>query len=66
MSTGDRRPRSCGCAGRSEVTAFFDGLELVEPGVVWSPRWRPEPEDPTDFNDNPAVSIGLCGMARKP
>jgi S-adenosyl methyltransferase len=25
----------------AEVTRFFDGLELVEPGVVVVPRWRP-------------------------
>jgi S-adenosyl methyltransferase len=25
----------------AQVTRFFDGLELVEPGVVVVPRWRP-------------------------
>jgi hypothetical protein len=25
-----------------QITRFFDGLELVEPGVVSVPRWRPE------------------------
>jgi O-methyltransferase involved in polyketide biosynthesis len=35
------KPRS-----RAEVTAFFDGLDLVEPGVVRCPEWRPDqPED---------------------
>ncbi|HEY6494027.1 MAG TPA: SAM-dependent methyltransferase [Trebonia sp.] len=35
------RPRS-----RDEVTAFFDGLSLVEPGVIRCPEWRPDdPED---------------------
>jgi hypothetical protein len=35
------KPRS-----REEVTAFFDGLSLVEPGVVRCPEWRPDrPED---------------------
>jgi hypothetical protein len=51
---------------RAQVTAFFDGLELVEPGVVWSPQWRPEPDDPADFLDAPALSVGLCGVGRKP
>jgi hypothetical protein len=50
---------------RSEITGFFDGLELVEPGVVWSPQWRPEPDDPADFLDDPALSVGLCGVGRK-
>jgi hypothetical protein len=35
------KPRS-----REEVTAFFDGLSLVEPGVVRCPEWRPDrPEE---------------------
>jgi hypothetical protein len=51
---------------RAEVTRFFDGLELVEPGVVWLPQWRPEPDDPADFLDRPDASSGLCGIARKP
>ena len=26
-----------------EIASFFDGLVLVEPGVVSCPRWRPGP-----------------------
>jgi SAM-dependent methyltransferase len=26
-----------------EVRQFFDGFELVEPGLVWIAEWRPEP-----------------------
>lgn len=51
---------------RTEVTRFFDGLELVEPGVVWVPQWRPEPTDPQDFVSNPPASAGLVGVARVP
>ena len=51
---------------RTAVTGLFDGLELVEPGVVWSPQWRPEADDPADFVDNPQLSVGLCGVGRKP
>ena len=28
-----------------EILAIFGGLELVEPGLVPSPRWRPDPSD---------------------
>ena len=28
---------------RDEVTALFGGLEIVQPGVVQLPEWRPEP-----------------------
>jgi O-methyltransferase involved in polyketide biosynthesis len=45
-----------------QITAFFDGLELVEPGVVPLPRWRP---DVDRFNDTGEVT-GLGGVARKP
>ena len=31
----------------AEIASFFDGLELVEPGVVSCPRWRPDPPPPT-------------------
>jgi S-adenosyl methyltransferase len=50
--------------GRAEIGQFFDGLDLVEPGVQIIQRWRPDGgavEDPTD------VRIGIYGgVARKP
>ncbi|MEV0827169.1 SAM-dependent methyltransferase [Nonomuraea rubra] len=45
-----------------EVTSFFDGLELLEPGVVPLPRWRPTPE--TLYGDREAVYY--AGVGRKP
>ncbi len=30
----------------AEVARFFDGFELVEPGLVTIDRWRPDPSDP--------------------
>jgi O-methyltransferase involved in polyketide biosynthesis len=44
-----------------EISAFFDGLELVEPGVVPVTRWRPEPGSPT-----PEVIAEHGGLALKP
>jgi len=44
------------------IARFFDGLELVEPGVVSPPRWRPEPS-PSGL---PAGIDSFCGVARKP
>ncbi|MFC0429585.1 SAM-dependent methyltransferase [Kutzneria buriramensis] len=29
---------------KKEVTAFLDGWEVLPPGVVWLPEWRPEDE----------------------
>jgi len=44
-----------------EIASFFDGLELVEPGVVSCPRWRPEatPSGPSDVD-------AFGGVGRKP
>ncbi|NLU77437.1 methyltransferase [Micromonospora sp. HNM0581] len=45
---------------RAELTGFFDGFELVEPGVVWVPQWRPEtPESAEDAER--AVFLGGVG-----
>ncbi|MFI1829569.1 SAM-dependent methyltransferase [Streptomyces sp. NPDC020412] len=45
-----------------EVTrAFFDGLELVDPGFVSWPNWRPEPT-----TGKLTVRAGWGGVARKP
>jgi hypothetical protein len=44
------------------IARFFDGLELVEPGVVSPPRWRPEPGG----SGLPAEIDSFCGVARKP
>ncbi|MCP9956374.1 MULTISPECIES: SAM-dependent methyltransferase [Streptomyces] len=47
---------------RDEVARFFDGCEMVEPGLVAMPYWRPdtppEQEDPYAFS-------GFAGVGRK-
>jgi hypothetical protein len=48
---------------RAEVTALFEGLELVDPGIVWLPEWRPDAE--TGLAEGIAGSLGWCGVARK-
>ncbi|MQS08956.1 SAM-dependent methyltransferase [Streptomyces alkaliphilus] len=46
---------------REEVTAFFEGMEMVEPGLVPMPEWRPE--GPLDQED-PVVFTGFAGVGR--
>jgi hypothetical protein len=46
----------------AEVEAFFEGLELLEPGVVMVHRWRPD-EAAAEFTDAEAGMLG--GVARK-
>ena len=43
------------------IARFFDGLELVEPGVVPALEWRPDPEA---IGTVPEVDE-YCGLARK-
>jgi O-methyltransferase involved in polyketide biosynthesis len=45
-----------------QIAGFFDGLELVEPGVVSTSLWRPEA---TPFG-TPQEVDSTCGLARKP
>jgi len=45
---------------RDEIAGFFDGLELIEPGVVQPQRWRPDPGTQT-----PAEVTAWCGVALK-
>jgi hypothetical protein len=47
---------------RSEIEAFFDGLELIEPGIVCCPEWRP------GFGPRrkPHEVMTYCGVAAKP
>ncbi|MET8570001.1 SAM-dependent methyltransferase [Streptomyces sp. NPDC004783] len=42
-----------------EIATFFEGLELVEPGVVATADWRPD----TEARDT--VDVAVCGVARK-
>ncbi|WP_067542328.1 SAM-dependent methyltransferase [Nocardia crassostreae] len=50
--------RSC-----EAITGFFDGWDLIEPGVVELPLWRPESD--RDQHETPGRSLGLAGVGRK-
>lgn len=54
------RPRS-----HAELSAFFDGLELVEPGVTLSADWHPELGEVIDVPGDEPIP-GYAGVARKP
>ncbi|MCC9711134.1 SAM-dependent methyltransferase [Streptomyces sp. MNU76] len=45
------------------VARFFDGLDLLEPGVVSCSRWRPEPTD-EDAGEPEEVAM-YCGVGGK-
>ncbi|MFC4494210.1 SAM-dependent methyltransferase [Streptomyces ovatisporus] len=56
VSDGQARPYGT-------ILSLFDGLDLVEPGLVPVTRWRPDGEAP-ELPDNKALILG--GVARKP
>lgn len=49
---------------RAQIERFFGGRELVEPGLVWVPAWRPDPAHPSECDDNPAASVVLGAVAK--
>jgi hypothetical protein len=51
--------------GRARIKELFEGLELVEPGLVWLPEWHPDQADTIDFAGRPESSLIVCGVARK-
>ncbi len=50
---------------RAQILEFFDGLELVEPGLVLVPEWRPDPSTP-GVRDHPVLRMACAGVARQP
>ncbi|MGW0804918.1 SAM-dependent methyltransferase [Nonomuraea sp. NPDC002799] len=51
--------------GREQVLELFEGFDLVDPGLVWLPEWRPGQADTIDFTSGPEASLILCGVGRK-
>jgi hypothetical protein len=46
----------------AQVSRFFDGLDMVEPGLVQLHRWRPDTDDPAQ--DSELANYG--GVGRRP
>jgi len=49
---------------RSGVARLFAGFELVEPGLVFTPQWRPDP-DAHEFDGRPERAATLAGVGVK-
>ncbi|MEV1168278.1 SAM-dependent methyltransferase [Nonomuraea sp. NPDC049784] len=50
---------------RERIAALFEGFELVDPGLVWLPEWRPDQADTIDFADGPESSLIFGGVGRR-
>jgi len=49
---------------RAQVTDMLAGTEIVEPGIVFTPEWRPE--TPEDVGDDPSKANLYAAVGRKP
>jgi hypothetical protein len=59
-----RTPTPLKTRSRDAIQRLFDGFELVEPGLVFIPLWRPEGPDDL-FVDQPERCTGFAGVGRK-
>jgi S-adenosyl methyltransferase len=48
---------------RPDILRFFDGFDLVDPGLVYIPHWRPDP--PAQVAEDPSRSWALVGVGRR-
>jgi S-adenosyl methyltransferase len=60
----DRTTARARARTRDEVMALVTGLDLVEPGLVWGPLWRPDSN--TGLADDPGKANMYAVVARKP
>ena len=47
---------------REEITRFFDGFTLIDPGLAWVSQWRPD--RPEDVPEDPEKFWFLAGVGR--
>ncbi len=48
--------------GPERIEAFFTGLDVIEPGIVPTSQWHPEP---VDVGRDPSDVDAICGIGRK-
>jgi hypothetical protein len=63
MEISRRTPTPLTLRPRAAVESFFTGFDLLDPGLVWVPQWRPDPgcEDP-----HPERAANYGGVGIKP
>ena len=58
-----RTPTPMTMRSRDEIARFLDGFDLVNPGLVWLPLWRPD--DPDAAAQHPERVTGFAGVGRR-
>ncbi|MFI6287600.1 SAM-dependent methyltransferase [Streptomyces sp. NPDC051018] len=64
-ATYARAGTSVRARARDEIERFFGGWEILEPGLVPTRHWRPDPDDPTGTTTDAEAST-YAALARKP
>ncbi|MEU9127221.1 SAM-dependent methyltransferase [Kitasatospora sp. NPDC048540] len=59
-----RTPTPLTMRSLERITGFFEGFELLEPGVVFLPEWRPD--RPEAVGAHPERMTGAAGVGRLP
>ncbi|GAA2748166.1 SAM-dependent methyltransferase [Kitasatospora cinereorecta] len=59
-----RTPTPLTMRSKDRVRGFFEGFELLEPGVVYLPEWRPD--EPGTVGPHPERMTGLAGVGLLP
>lgn len=58
----ERTPTPMTMRSRTEIESFFTGFDLVEPGLVFLPQWRPDSDAELD---QPERFTGYAGVGRR-
>jgi S-adenosyl methyltransferase len=52
--------------GRADVARMFEGYRLLDPGIVYTPEWRPEGDvEASEFGPDPSLSATLAAVGER-
>jgi hypothetical protein len=52
--------------GRADVARMFEGYRLLDPGIVYTPEWRPEGDvEASEFGADPSLSATLAAVGER-
>jgi hypothetical protein len=56
-------PTPMATRSHADIMRFFDGFDVVDPGLTWVSLWRPE--SPDDVPEEPGRSANYGGVGRR-
>ncbi|HEX2418633.1 MAG TPA: SAM-dependent methyltransferase [Micromonosporaceae bacterium] len=64
VQAGNANEVSVTMRSRAEIIRMFEGFDILEPGVVFTPQWRPDSPD-DEFGNRPDRSAVYAAVGRK-